>query len=122
MNSATMAGQGETPERSGGIGREVLYRSLFEHALMEVHIWRVVRDDHTRPLEVEFRLPRLLHTLVEDGVTAALDEEPAPRQFGDEDVVPTVHLGGGEEVRTPTRVARLNGPDCGPTPDGDGLP
>lgn len=29
----------------GHVGRDLLYRSLFEHALVEVHIWQVVRDE-----------------------------------------------------------------------------
>jgi PAS domain S-box-containing protein len=29
----------------GGVPRDLLYRSLFEHSPMEVHIWQLVRDD-----------------------------------------------------------------------------
>ncbi|BCS32046.1 hypothetical protein TBR22_A12510 [Luteitalea sp. TBR-22] len=45
MDPVTSGGQGGPSERNDDIGRDVLYRSLFEHALMEVHIWRVVRDE-----------------------------------------------------------------------------
>ena len=43
---------GEAPSRSPALAagrvqasRDVLYRSLFEHAPMEVHVWQVVRDE-----------------------------------------------------------------------------
>ncbi|MEE4384127.1 MAG: ATP-binding protein [Pseudomonadales bacterium] len=44
MTTPTDDGSLDETRRSGPLRQDLLYRSLFEHGLVEVHIWEVVRD------------------------------------------------------------------------------